>query len=180
MGAETVSTAAGYLQDIKRLFKTYKDLGDKSFAQLRDEDVHWKVEPESNSIANIVMHISGNFLSRWTDFLTTDGEKPWRNRDGEFEDPSLGKEEILGRWEQGWTCLFSALAAIDEGMLTRVISIRGEQHTLIQALDRSLTHCAYHVGQMVFIAKARRSGDWQSLSIPKGKSQQFNAGKAVR
>ncbi len=174
MSTEKASAGTEYVQDIGRLFRTYKELGDKSFAQLNAQDVHWKVEPESNSIANIVTHLAGNFLSRWTDFLTTDGEKPWRNRDGEFEDTALGKEDLIRLWEKGWTCLFEALGQIEEANLLHVITIRGQPHTLIQALNRGLTHCAYHVGQIVFIAKAKRSQDWQSLSIPKRRSQQFN------
>ena len=180
MASERLSAAAGYLQDMNRLFRTYKELGDKSLAQLGEQDMQWKIEPESNSIAHLVKHLSGNFLSRWTDFLASDGEKPWRNRDGEFEDSGLGRDEILRAWEAGWDCVFRALGQIDEDKLTQVITIRGQPHTLIQALDRNLTHCAYHVGQIVFIAKARRSKDWESLSIPKGKSRQFNAGTGAR
>jgi hypothetical protein len=180
MGTETASVAADYVKDIARIFRTYKDLGDKSFAQLEEKDLVWKVEPESNSIANVVMHVSGNFLSRWTDFLTTDGEKPWRNRDTEFEDAALGKEGILRRWDEGWKCLFDALAKIRPEDLEKTIMIRGEPHTLVQALDRSVTHCAYHVGQIVFIAKAARSTAWKSLSIPRGQSGHFNAQKLGR
>jgi hypothetical protein len=177
---ETASISSGYLADIMKLFRTYKELGDKSFAQLEEKDFLWKVEPESNSIANVVMHVSGNFLSRWTDFLTSDGEKPWRNRDAEFEDPTLGKEGILRRWDEGWKCLFDALEKIQPEDLAKTITIRGEPHTMVQALDRNVTHCAYHVGQIVLIAKAARSASWQSLSIPKGKSRQFKAEKTGR
>jgi hypothetical protein len=142
--------------------------------------MQWKADGESNSIANIIMHMSGNFLSRWTDFLTTDGEKPWRNRDAEFEEPGLGKAELLAMWEKGWACVFAALDAVPKDGLLRVILIRNEPHTILQALDRSLTHCAYHVGQIVFIAKALKSTQWTSLSIPRRKSKDFNAGMGMR
>jgi hypothetical protein len=169
-----------YLMDIKALFTNYKSLGDKAFSQITSDEINRKVEPESNSIATIVTHVSGNFLSRWTDFLTTDGEKPWRNRDSEFADGQHGKEEILALWEKGWKCLFDAMASINEETLARTITIRGEKYSVLRAVNRSLTHTAYHVGQIVFIAKALRSTEWKSLSVPKGKSKEFNASMGHR
>jgi hypothetical protein len=169
-----------YLQDMKRTLSQYKALGDKAFAQIAGDEIHWKVEPESNSIATIVMHVSGNLLSRWTDFLTTDGEKPWRNRDAEFEDASFGKEEMLALWEKGWKCVLDAVESMREEMLPLTITIRGEKYTVLRALNRSVTHTAYHVGQIVFIAKALRSAAWTSLSVPKGKSKEFNAAMGLK
>ena len=170
MSDDEKTLSATYLQDIRTTFGTYKALGDRSFAQVDGTEMHWKADEESNSIATLIMHLSGNFLSRWTDFLTTDGEKSWRNRDGEFEEPILGKTELLAKWEAGWACVFAALDAIPEDGLLRVITIRGEPHTILRALNRSLTHCAYHVGQIVFVAKALKTGDWKTLSIPRRKS----------
>ncbi|MGA2478603.1 MAG: DUF1572 family protein [Spirochaetia bacterium] len=167
MEARDTTLGGAAAQDIRKLFATYKQLGDKSFAQLTDEQMRWKADAESNSIAVIIMHMSGNFLSRWTDFLSTDGEKPWRNRDGEFEEPGRGKAELLERWEAGWACLFSAVDSVKDSDLLRTITIRGEPHTVLQALNRSLTHCAYHVGQIVYIAKVLKTVDWVSLSIPR-------------
>jgi len=164
-----------YLSNVTVVFAQYKGLGDKAFAQITGDEFHAKVEPESNSIATIVMHLSGNLLSRWTDFLTTDGEKPWRDRDSEFEDGPRGAEEIIVQWEKGWKCVIDAMASMNEETLSRIITIRGEEHTVLRALNRSLTHTAYHVGQIVFIAKALRSTGWKSLSVPKGKSKDFNA-----
>ena len=180
MSEQIPDLAESYLEDIRKSFTSYKQLGDKAFTQLEGTEMHWKSDEESNSIANIIMHISGNFLSRWTDFLTTDGEKPWRNRDAEFEEPGLGKAELLARWEKGWACVFAALDTIPRDGLRGVIQIRSEPHSILQALDRSLTHCAYHVGQIVFIAKALKSKEWKSLSIPRRKSKEFNAGMGMR
>ena len=168
------------LEEIRATFSVYKALGDKTFAQLADKEMLWKPDEESNSIAVIIMHISGNFLSRWTDFLTTDGEKPWRSRDAEFEEPGLGKNELLTKWEAGWACLFKALDTIPEDGLQKVVLIRTEPHTVLKALTRSLTHCAYHVGQIVFVAKCIRSGEWKSLSIPRNRSKDFNAKMGMR
>jgi hypothetical protein len=168
------------LQDVKALFANYKQLGDKALAQISGNDIHWKPEPESNSIATIVMHMSGNLLSRWTDYLTTDGEKPWRKRDEEFEEPSLDTRELLARWEKGWACVMEAMGSMNADTLGRTITIRGEKYTVLRALNRSLTHAAYHVGQIVFVAKALRSGAWNSISVPKGKSQEFNASMGMK
>lgn len=162
----------GYLENVVKLFHQYKDMADKAIAQVGEKEIGWKPEPESNSIAIVMQHLAGNLRSRWTDFLASDGEKPWRDRDAEFEEHSLSKGELLDRWEKGWASVFDALNGIDEKAVERTIKIRGEPLTVLEALNRSLTHTAYHVGQIVYIAKAERGGEWKTLSIPKGKSKE--------
>ncbi|MGV0920089.1 DUF1572 domain-containing protein [Empedobacter falsenii] len=160
---------------IIKQFQYYKQLGEKTFSQLTDEELFWQYNENSNSIAIIVNHLSGNMLSRWTDFLTTDGEKEWRNRDEEFEDTIKTKQQLLEKWEKGWKCLFNALAQIktDED-LEQIIYIRNEGHTVIEAINRQLAHYPYHVGQIVFIGKLIKDNEWNSLSIPKNKSSDYN------
>ena len=158
---------------IKR-FQYYKELGDKTFAQLSDEQLFWQYNEESNSIAVIVQHLSGNMLSRWTNFLTEDGEKDWRNRDSEFENNFKTKEEVLEFWEKGWKCLFDALNQLDEQNLNYPIYIRGEKHTVLDAVLRQLAHYPYHIGQIVYIAKMMKNDDWKTLSIARNKSDDFN------
>jgi hypothetical protein len=172
MSAPTVSLGDSVLQDLRKLFATYKQMGDKTFSQLDETQLNWRPDEESNSIAVIVQHISGNLLSRWTDFMTTDGEKPWRNRDGEFEEAGRRKAEILARWEEGWARLSRALESITAEELLKVITIRGEPHTVLQALHRSLTHTAYHVGQVAYAGKALKGRDWATLSIPRNRSKE--------
>jgi hypothetical protein len=165
-----------YLEDALRTFRNYKKLGERAFAQLSAEDFFRQLEDGSNSIAIIVKHMAGNMLSRWTDFLTTDGEKPNRNRDMEFVMlPETTKEEMLAYWEQGWASLFGAIEPLKPDDLLRTITIRGQDHTVVQAIDRQLTHYAYHVGQIVYLAKHFKASDWQTLSVPKNKSAEFNA-----
>lgn len=163
---------------IIKQFQYYKHLGEKTFSQLTDEELFWQYNENSNSIAIIVNHLSGNMLSRWTDFLTTDGEKEWRNRDEEFEDTIKTKEQLLDKWEKGWKYLFDALAQIktDED-LQQIIYIRNEGHTIIEAINRQLAHYPYHVGQIVFIGKLIKDNEWNSLSIPKNKSADYNQTK---
>lgn len=158
---------------IKR-FEYYKMLGDKSFEQLSDEQVFWQFNEESNSIAVIVKHVAGNMLSRWTNFLTEDGEKPWRNRDEEFVNTFKTKDEVLQYWEKGWNCLFDALNQINDENLYSTIYIRNEAHSVIDAVFRQLAHYPYHIGQIVFIAKMMKNEDWKTLSIARNKSQDFN------
>ena len=158
---------------IKR-FQYYKMLGDKSFEQLSDEQIFWQFNQESNSIAIIVRHIAGNMLSRWTNFLTEDGEKPWRNRDEEFLNTFQSKAEVLDYWEKGWKCLFEALSQINDQNLYSTIYIRNEGHSVIDAVFRQLAHYPYHIGQIVFIAKMMKNDDWKTLSIARNKSQDFN------
>ncbi|MFL9835492.1 DUF1572 domain-containing protein [Chryseobacterium terrae] len=158
---------------IKR-FEYYKMLGDKSFEQLSDEHFFWQFNEESNSIAIIVKHVAGNMLSRWTNFLTEDGEKSWRNRDEEFVNTFKSKDEVLQYWEKGWKCLFDALNQIDDENLYSTIYIRNEAHSVIDAVFRQLAHYPYHIGQIVFIAKIIKNEDWKTLSIARNKSQDFN------
>lgn len=158
---------------IKR-FEYYKMLGDKSFEQLSDEQVFWQFNEESNSIAVIVKHVAGNMLSRWTNFLTEDGEKPWRHRDEEFVNTFKTKDEVLQYWEKGWNCLFNALNQINDENLYSTIYIRNEAHSVIDAVFRQLAHYPYHIGQLVFIAKMMKNEDWKTLSIARNKSQDFN------
>ncbi len=160
---------------IKR-FEYYKMLGDQAFAQLSEEEVFVQFNEESNSIAVIVTHIAGNMLSRWTNFLTEDGEKSWRNRDEEFVDTFKTKAEVLEYWEKGWACLFGALGQITEDNLYATIYIRSEAHSVIDAVFRQLAHYPYHIGQIVYIAKMLKNDDWKSLSIARNKSGEFNAG----
>jgi hypothetical protein len=159
---------------IKR-FEYYKNLGDKSFEQLSDEQIFWQYNEESNSIAVIVKHIAGNMLSRWTNFLTEDGEKSWRNRDEEFVNTFKNKQEVLEYWEQGWKCFFNALDQLNDENLSSTIYIRGEAHSVIDAVFRQLAHYPYHIGQIVFIAKMIKNEDWETLSIARNKSQEFNS-----
>ncbi len=158
---------------IKR-FAFYRELGLKAIHQLPEEKLFWQYNNESNSIAIIVNHLHGNMLSRWTDFLTADGEKNWRQRDAEFENRIRDKEELLQKWNEGWDCLFSALQTLRPQDLSRKVKIRGEDHSVVDAINRQLGHYAYHVGQIVFLAKMIRDADWQSLSIPRGQSQAWN------
>lgn len=159
---------------IKR-FEYYKTLGDKSFEQLSDEQMFWQFNEESNSVATIVKHIAGNMLSRWTNFLTEDGEKSWRNRDEEFVNTFKTKDEVLAYWEKGWECLFDALKQINNENLYAIIYIRNEPHSVIDAVFRQLAHYPYHVGQIVFIAKMLKNENWQTLSIARNKSDDFNS-----
>ncbi|MDR6516299.1 DUF1572 family protein [Chryseobacterium camelliae] len=160
---------------IKR-FQYYKSLGDQTFTQLSEEQMFWQYNEESNSIAVIVKHITGNMLSRWTNFLTEDGEKDWRNRDEEFINVLMTKSEILESWEKGWDCLFGALDQINEENIHAAVYIRGEAHSVLDAILRQLAHYPYHIGQIIYIAKMVKNEDWNTLSIARNKSGEFNAG----
>jgi hypothetical protein len=166
-----------YLESVKKQFEYYKLLGDKTFSQLPDEKLFWQYNENSNSIATIVKHLWGNMLSRWTDFLTSDGEKEWRNREAEFENDITSRQELINKWEEAWTCLFKALNSITTEDLQKVIYIRNQGHTIEEAINRQLAHYPYHIGQIVFIGKMIRDEEWTSLSIPKGMSNAFNADK---
>jgi hypothetical protein len=166
-----------YLESVIKQFEYYKLLGDKTIAQLPDDKLFWQYNVESNSIATIIKHLNGNMLSRWTNFLTTDGEKEWRQRDGEFENDIKSKEIILEMWEEGWNCLFDTLKGLKESDLTKIIYIRNQGHTVIEAINRQLTHYPYHIGQIVYIGKMILNEKWQTLSIPRGKSKVYNAEK---
>ncbi len=168
---------AAYLDSAKKQFLYYKTLADKSFSQLEDAQLFISMNENTNSIAVIIKHMVGNMLSRWTDFLVADGEKEWRNRDAEFEDTYTSKEELLAEWNKGWKCLFDALDSLAPEQLSDIIYIRNEGHTVAEAINRQLAHYPYHVGQIVFYAKLLKQGDWVSLSIPKNKSNSYNADK---
>lgn len=169
------STAQHYLEDSLATFRAYKKLAEKALDQLEDDEFFATVDAESNSVAVIMKHITGNMISRWTDFLTTDGEKPERNRDIEFViDPEVTKPDIMEYWEKGWQRTFETLEVLQPDELMRTVTIRGEEHTVVQCINRQMTHYAYHIGQIVFLAKHFRSSEWKSLSIPKNKSAEFN------
>lgn len=161
-----------YLESAAAELKRYRSLGEKAIAQLSDEDLHWQPNEDSNSIATIVKHISGNMLSRWTEFLTTDGEKTNRNRDEEFVDDIQTRDQLMAVWDRGWQCTLAAIAALTEDDLYKTVTIRAEPHSVVQAINRQICHYAYHVGQIVFIAK-QRSTAWKPLTIPKGKSADY-------
>ena len=165
-----------YLNSAINRFQSYKTLGESTFNQLKDEDLLWQYNQQSNSIAIIVQHMAGNMLSRWTDFLNTDGEKKWRNRDTEFERVIVTRQELLAQWNAGWECLFNALNSITEADWEKAVYIRNEPHSVVDAINRQLTHYPYHVGQIVLIGKML-TADWKPLSIPPGKSDDFNAEK---
>ena len=170
------SPAQHYLADAIRTFRDYKKLAEGAFGHIGEEDFFRTPDKESNSIAVNIKHMAGNMISRWTEFLTTDGEKPERDRDMEFEMlPGTRKDEMLAYWEQGWKCVFDAVEPLQPDDLMRTVTIRGQDHTVIQAINRQLAHYAYHVGQIVFLAKHFKSSEWQSLSVPRNKSAEFNA-----
>src|SRR5437764_13450488 len=172
----TESLGEHYLDDALRTFGNYQKLAERAFAQISDEDFFRKLDAESNSIAINIKHMAGNMLSRWTDFLTTDGEKPERNRDMEFVMlPETTKEEMLAYWEKGWKVTLEAIESLTSDDLMRTVAIRGQDHTVVQAIDRQMAHYAYHVGQIVYLAKHFKSSEWKSLSVPKNKSAEFNA-----
>ena len=166
-----------YIESAKKEFEYYKLLAEKTFGQLTDDQLFNQFNGESNSIATIVKHLCGNMLSRWTDFLTTDGEKEWRKRDEEFENDICTREELLQKWQVGWSCLFKALDSISDDDLSRVIYIRNQGHTILEAINRQLSHYPYHIGQIVFIGKMLSDKNWNSLSIPKGGSKEYNQDK---
>ena len=170
-----------YLRDVVEQFRQLKGLADRAMAQVRDEDLFAALDPESNSLAILIQHMAGNMRSRWTDFLTSDGEKPDRNRDSEFEvAEGTSRADLQARWEEGWRCLFQTLTALSEEDLTLTVLIRAEPHSVIKAINRQLTHYGYHVGQIVFLAKHFASAHWQTLSVPRGGSAAFNAAKLSR
>lgn len=166
-----------YLESVRKQFEYYKMLGEKTIAQLPDGALFWQYNADSNSVAIIVKHLWGNMLSRWTDFLTADGEKPWRDREAEFESDIKNREELMEKWEAGWACVFQAIDSVNEENFDTMIYIRNMGHTIIEAINRQLAHYAYHIGQIVFIGKMAKGEAWESLSIPRGKSAEYNAGK---
>ena len=171
-----------YLESVKRQFEYYKMLGEKAMEQVPEDKLFWQFNEESNSIATIVKHLWGNMLSRWTDFLTTDGEKEWRNRDAEFDPDSYrddinSREQMMKNWNEGWNCVFAALNQLTEADLNKQVFIRNQGQTVVDAINRQLAHYPHHIGQILFIGKMVCGNKWRSLSIPKGKSKEFNADK---
>lgn len=162
-----------YLRVVKERFSAIKELGDKTIIQLSEDDVQWRLNETTNSVAILVKHLRGNMISRWTDFLTTDGEKSYRNRDEEFEETISSKQQLITVWEQGWTVLFDTLNGLEDQDLMKSITIRGERHTVLEAVERQVAHYAYHIGQIVFIGKQLKAREWENLSIPKGKSEEY-------
>ena len=163
-----------YIEDALAVFRQYKQIGEKAIAQVTDEQLFASLDEESNSIGIIVKHITGNMRSRWTDFLTSDGEKPTRNRDSEFVDPPKTREALVRDWEQGWACVFSAIEPLTDADLGRTITIRGEEHSVMQAINRQVAHYAMHVGQIILVAKHYAGAQWQTLSVARNRSSEFN------
>jgi hypothetical protein len=163
-----------YIEDSRALFAQYKRLADRAIAQISDEQLFAVLDPEANSIATLMKHMGGNMLSRWTDFLTTDGEKPTRHRDQEFENPPATRAELLDLWESAWATLFAALQPLSEADLARIVTIRGEAHSVLQAINRQVAHYSMHVGQIILLAKHFTGTQWQTLSIARGASRDFN------
>lgn len=176
-----MTTEKSFLTSAKKQFLYYKTLGEKAMNQLEPAQLYFSANEDSNSVFIIVKHMHGNMLSRWTDFLTTDGEKEWRNRDGEFEDSTeLGnqtRENISQLWNEGWNCLFNTIDALKPEQLSQIVYIRNEEQTVVEAINRQLCHYSYHVGQIVFYAKMLKKTEWDSLSIPKNKSKDYNSNK---
>ncbi|MFZ1971581.1 MAG: DUF1572 domain-containing protein [Candidatus Acidiferrales bacterium] len=167
--------STSYVRDAEKMFRYYKHLAERAIAQVPDDALARCLDAESNSIALIVKHVAGNMRSRWIDFLTSDGEKPNRQRDTEFEGPPKSRVELLAMWEEGWKCVFDALAPLGEADLGRTVLIRNEPHSVMQAIQRQIAHYSYHIGQIVFVAKHCAGEHWTSLSVPRGKSADFTA-----
>lgn len=168
--------AHDFLESAVKQFEYYKLLGEKSFAQVSDEQLFWQYNEDSNSIATIVKHMWGNMMSRWTDFLTTDGEKEWRKRDAEFENDIQSREQMMQLWYKGWDCVFNAIRPLQEEDLGKIVYIRNMGQTVTEAINRQLAHYPYHIGQIVYIARMAAK-EWKSLSIPKGQSNDYNKEK---
>ena len=168
-----------YIVSVRYQFTQYKTLAEKAIDQVPDDKIYWQYNPESNSIAMIVKHMAGNMLSRFTDFYTSDGEKKWRDRDAEFENEHLSREKIKARWNEGWNCLFKVLENLKKEDLSKTILIRNEEHSVMEAINRQLTHYAYHVGQIIFISKMIADSEWKTLTIAKNASRAFNTKKGL-
>ncbi|HLQ71992.1 MAG TPA: DUF1572 family protein [Bacillota bacterium] len=162
-----------YLNIVRGRFENVKTLGDKTISQLSEPDLHWTLNNSSNSIAVIIKHLSGNMISRWTDLFTSDGEKTFRNRDREFEEDHSSRQKLLEFWENGWGILLETMDNLDSTDLLKTVTIRGENHTVVEAIERQMAHYAYHVGQMVYIGKQVKGDEWKTLSIPKGRSDEY-------
>ena len=166
--------STSYIEDSLSIFRYYKKLAEGAMEQVRDGDLFATLDPEMNSIAIIAKHMAGNMGSRWTDFFTSDGEKPNRNRDGEFVEPPRTRAAVMEMWDQGWDVLFHALEPLSDADLERSVTIRGEPHSVMQAINRQMAHYSYHCGQIVFLAKHWKAGDWKSLSVPRNQSEEFH------
>lgn len=164
-----------YLEDSILLLRYYKTLAERAISQATGPQLYQLLDEDANSIAVVMQHMAGNMKSRWTNFLSEDGEKPWRNRDSEFEQPPSTRETLLQLWEEGWGCVFQTLESLTDLDLSRTVPIRGEAHSVMQAINRQIAHYAYHCGQIVLLAKHFQQGQWTSLTVPKGKSEEFNA-----
>lgn len=171
----TLQFTTSYVEDSIGLFRYYKQLAERAIAQVTDEQLHAQLDEDANSIAILMKHMAGNMKSRWTDLLTSDGEKPWRDRDSEFVDPPQTRSALLEMWEDGWNCLLRSLESLSESDLERKIAIRGEAHSVMQAINRQVAHYGHHCGQVVLLAKHFRHDSWTSLTVPRGKSAEFNA-----
>lgn len=163
-----------YIANVQKIFADYKSLGEKAMAQVEDQRLFWIFNNDSNSVAKIVQHLSGNMMSRFTNFYEEDGEKPWRNRDMEFETLCTTKKEVYDSWEKGWLCFLNVINNLKPEDLTKTIVIRSENHTVLEAINRQMAHYSYHIGQIVYLSKMLNETGWQSLSIPKNKSDEFN------
>ncbi len=163
-----------FLSSVKTVFSNNKGWADKAIAQVSDEKLHISLDPNTNSIAVIMKHVAGNLLSRWTDFLESDGEKPWRNRDNEFVDDFSSRQDVTDYWEEGWGCLFDTLDSLTSEDFSKTVTIRGEAHSVSLAIHRSLAHCGYHVGQIIMVARIQAGNEWEVISVPPGKSTEFN------
>lgn len=175
-----MSVGKDYLDTAIRRMRYYKDLGDKTLEQLNDWDLHYQPNDESNSIAIIIQHLAGNMLSRWTNFLEEDGEKEWRDRDAEFGAGKQTRAELLGLWNKGWDCFLNAIGSLQKKDLKKKISIRKEELTVVDAINRQLAHYPYHIGQIIYIAKIIRNKGWKNLSIPRGQSQAYNSSTGLK
>jgi len=166
--------STSYIEDSLFIFRYYKKLAEGAMEQVTDAELFATLDPEMNSIALLAKHMAGNMRSRWTDFLTADGEKPTRNRDSEFVEPPSTRPAVMAMWDQAWGLVFQALEPLSDADLQRTVTIRGEPHSVMQAIHRQIAHYAYHCGQIVFLAKHWKAGDWKSLSVPRNKSEEFN------
>jgi hypothetical protein len=177
-----MSTSLGkvYIDTVIKRLRYYKKLADQTFDQISDNDFHFAPNEASNSIAMIIQHMAGNMISRWTNFLTEDGEKEWRQRDAEFEAQNYSRNELLDLWEKGWNCVFDTLASLNEDDLLKTVTIRQEPLTVVDALNRQLAHYPHHIGQIIYVGKIIKNEEWKSLSIPKGKSDEYNKREGVK
>jgi hypothetical protein len=164
-----------YLEDSIHLLRYYRQLAERAITQVTEQQLYQLLDEDANSVAIVMQHMAGNMKSRWTNFLSEDGEKPWRNRDSEFEQPPATRQALLQMWEEGWACVFQVLESLTDADLSRSVPIRGEAHSVMQAINRQIAHYAYHCGQIVLLAKHFQHSQWASLTVPKGKSAEFNA-----